>query len=273
MTASNLRIPHGILTGLDHGEVTMIRDREVDGVYNFRDLSDGVTLRRGILYRSDNLAWTSNAGVATLHEIGIRTIVDLRSKAELAESPNRMANDPSFAYHHVELNEQLTNRDEWFDRRNERGDFVYPAFRLASIYSDRLDRRRAQFRKVLETLSDRDRLPAVFHCVGGKDRTGLVASLILAIVGASDGFIAEDYAWSADRNAPRYLAGIRPAGEVESIRSVETYRAQLCPADAILCTLHAVRTRYGSVHGYLQATGMSEEAIGAAVSAWSDVNR
>ena len=89
-------------------ELTAKRCVSVDGIYNMRDLGglprhDGGSVPRGRLYRADNLANLSPAGVAALLRLGVRTVIDLRQDAAVRKLPGPLCRHPGVAYHHVDL--------------------------------------------------------------------------------------------------------------------------------------------------------------------------
>src|SRR4051794_5180396 len=99
----------------------------------------------------------------------------------------------------------------------------------------------------------------VVHCMGGKDRTGMLVALLLHVAGVDDAAIAADYALSEERLRPRHQAWLAEGGreaERERIR-----RISATPADAMLGVLTEVERRYGSVETYLRAAGVGDEEL------------
>ena len=72
---------------------------------------------------------------------------------------------------------------------------------LGRHYVKSLAERTETLAEVIEHLASRDNLPAVFHCTAGKDRTGMVAALVLSLVGVPDDVIVHDYTLTDDRMA------------------------------------------------------------------------
>jgi len=99
----------------------------------------------------------------------------------------------------------------------------------------------------------------VVHCMGGKDRTGLLVALLLHVAGVDDAQIAADYALSEERLRPRHEGWLAEAGteaERERIR-----RIAATPAEAMLDVLAELARRYGSVEEYLRAGGVGDEEL------------
>ena len=99
----------------------------------------------------------------------------------------------------------------------------------------------------------------VVHCMGGKDRTGLVTALLLELAGVDDQEIAADYALSEERLRPRHelwFAEAETEAERERLR-----RIAQTPASSIAGVLAELKRRHGSVEGYLRAAGLSDEEL------------
>ena len=100
----------------------------------------------------------------------------------------------------------------------------------------------------------------MFHCIAGKDRTGIVAALTLSLLGVADDDVADDYALSewAEEAAWDYRASMDP-----SLIGGRWTHIQVCPREAMLEFLDDVRARHGSVEGYAADVGVTDEHIAA----------
>jgi protein-tyrosine phosphatase len=102
----------------------------------------------------------------------------------------------------------------------------------------------------------------LFHCAAGKDRTGLVAALMLALAGVPDDVIDADYAVSSELLAPR-IAELR----AEAIHNGEDMalfeRRAACLPESMQEVLDGLRTQYGGAEGYLRHINLTDEEIGA----------
>ncbi len=163
---------------------------------NLRDLgglatTDGRTVRTGQLFRSGHLCDLEVPGRATIDALGLRTIVDLRRPTEVARRPH-----PDLPGCEV-VGISVSDDDNEFtvvanamvdpDAEPLGPDHVTSYFR--TLVADRLDR----YRPVFEVATDPDRLPLLFNCTAGKDRTGVVAAILLRILGVEDDTIMADY--------------------------------------------------------------------------------
>ncbi|KAJ2776703.1 hypothetical protein H4R18_005531 [Coemansia javaensis] len=130
---------------------------------------------------------------------------------------------------------------------------------LAGSYEDYIDYCKQEFASVMRIFADPGAYPILFHCHHGKDRTGIVAMLLLGILGVDDQIIAADYAQSAANLAP-----VRKRMELIDMGAVGL-PPSFCdaPAPVMLSLLHHIRTNYGSVRGYLRSTGLTTQELDA----------
>ena len=168
----------------------------LDGASNFRDIGgypvrDGRLTQPGRLFRSDALSDLSGRDVAALRSLGLATVIDLRTPAEVeraGEGP--LAGE---GLRHVNFSVLPAEGGESRAAPAPAGDD------LAERYRWYLDVGRDAIAGVLRVLADAATYPAVVHCTAGKDRTGVVAALVLDCLGASREVIARDYAETAGR--------------------------------------------------------------------------
>jgi protein-tyrosine phosphatase len=217
---------------------------------NARDLGghptvDGASTRWRALVRSDDLTQLSPQGLQALADYGIETVVDLRWPEEAERHPSPIpAALPRLLYRRVSL---LTpSEDEWRLRAAD------PAKELWACAV--LEQAREDLRRVLEAIAAAPPGPLLFHCVAGKDRTGLVAALLLALAEVEPDAIAEDYAASSEYLRAGYLeryAGVAPQRILDALR---------CPQEGAHNMLQFL-ARAGGVRAYLRHTGLTPEQI------------
>jgi protein-tyrosine phosphatase len=233
-------------------------DRHVvcDGAFNVRDLggyttADGKTVRWQTLYRADGLHRIPAEAAHAVAPLGWRTVLDLRTKGEF--------DDGAFA-HAAEQGAEVIHlpviREPWDITAV---DDAEPADFLASRYLDMLDEGVEALTTAVELLASPTRLPAVFHCSAGKDRTGVLAALVLSVVGVPDEQIAQDYQLSASAmdKLVAWLVAAHP-DRVDHMAQQPTTFLQ-CPPEAMFTFLERLRERFGSAEGYLTASGLDPE--------------
>lgn len=222
-------------------------------VHNFRDLggyqtTEGRQIRWRRLFRADSLQALSPDEAQWLRdEIGLRTVIDMQGGVGRNPGP-LIAN--GVARHHLSI---------WDDYMQ---DLLLRLERpiSAEFYVALTERFGAQFTSALRLLADECAYPAVFHCTVGKDRTGILAALLLAVLGVDDETIVEDYGLTNDavaRIRERLLA---------SPELTDDYRARLdltlaVEPLAIAEMLDELRSRHGSVEGYFMRHGFGRAEI------------
>ena len=164
-------------------------------VYNMRDLGGfaaaaGVTAF-GRLWRSDLLGELPEGDVAAIERAGVRTVIDLRGDDERARVPNSLNGRPGITYVGLPL---LGDVDTLAARM---GMPLHDSFMhsLSILYSTMADSNPDCFVQVFEALlSGLVRGGVVFHCTAGKDRTGVIAAMVLELCGVARADIVADYA-------------------------------------------------------------------------------
>jgi len=243
---------------------------ELDGAVNVRDLGglpteNGGKTVAGRLLRGENLQELSPADVATLvGEIGLTTVVDLRSSDELAsEGPAPLDSVAGVLHvHHPVLPEAGSATDADIDvllTRADRDRSRYPADPICGHYLGYLEDRPDQVVAALRSVTAADGA-ALVHCSAGKDRTGVVVALALTAVGVRPQDVVADYA----------ATGERLDGLVERLRRSPTYAADITSrpaeehrprAQTMTAFLDQVRARYGGVTRWLTGHGFGREDL------------
>lgn len=233
-----------------------------DGCVNVRDLGgipteDGAVTRTGAVVRSDNVGALSEAGWRALADHGVTRIVDLRWPEELAEDPPR--NVDIEVVHVSVLGPNIAESLDYLRTLDAHLDAVDDiADHYAFSYVDFLERNRGRFGKALAAVADAPGT-VVIHCMGGKDRTGLVAALLLRLAGVAHEDIGRDYALSGPNLARTLGAWLDTApSELERRRREKLSQT---PATAMTRVIAEVERRFGSVEGYLAAAGVHPDQI------------
>ncbi|HEY3842835.1 MAG TPA: tyrosine-protein phosphatase [Acidimicrobiales bacterium] len=234
--------------------MTIDRLIALEGAVNFRDLggyatTDGQRTRWRVLFRADGLSELTEPDRAVLRQLGIRTVVDLRSGYEVEQSRFNVEAHP-VEFHHFPFIDQLPDVEEW-DRR--------PGL-LGSQYTEMLDDAMPQIVGALEVLAGPEARPAVFHCTAGKDRTGLLSALVLSLLGVPEETVVADYALSgaAMERLRAKLILKYPDGKDVIADISEVFSAD--PDNMVRLFAH-LHERYGSVAGYAERAGVSVQVV------------
>jgi len=235
------------------------RNVELVGVFNFRDLGgypteDGRSLRWRTLFRADGLGRLTAADLETLRPIALKTVVDLRRAREIDERGRFPFESYPVAFHHLPV------IDTTWDRELARSENLPATEFLHRAYTAMLDEGAPRFAAAFRVLADADALPAVFHCAAGKDRTGLLAALLLGALGVAAHDIVDDYALT-QATMERFLARVR--SERDGAALIDSVPQTFFAAEPAAMTrvLDDVERDHGSVRGYVQAIGVETEVL------------
>ena len=224
----------------------MTRERVLawDGCVNVRDLG-GLPLARGgetqfgVVVRADSVTRLTERGWLALRDYGVRVAVDLREDDELVDDP-----PGAIAISVVRVPLLPWDRAHPTDERPS----------LRDGYLALLSARRPEFARAVTALAIADG-PAVVYCQGGRDRTGLVAALVLALADVEPEAIAADHRLSEQSWEPFHEAWF---AEAESDEELDRRRHLVAPAGcAMLEVLDEVDATCGGARDYLLAGGAS----------------
>lgn len=218
----------------------MARLVPIEGVHNFRDVGGyetehgRVTLDRR-LFRSDALHNLDDAARARLDELGIRTVVDLRSDDERRMFPDAVGDRRVVA--------QPIFDDVAFD----------PAPRgLPDVYDLMIDHFGDQLAAAVKAIAAPGALPAIVHCAAGKDRTGVVVALVLSSIGVPDDVVSADFAATELFMTPAFIEVLAAAGHENVLR------AEVGHMQALLAR---ISSNYGGAAAYLGAHSVTDDDL------------
>lgn len=229
------------------------RHLEIEGLYNARDLGGhptphGPTRRRAVV-RSEAPTSLTETGRSQLAEHGVTAYLDLRSDEEAGEEPSPFAG--SRWYRRVPLLDHTALLEVRELRRSE------------DLMRHLLFRRAEMVGEALLTLLDLAQTGGVLvHCRAGKDRTGLLAALLLANAGVEPTAVAVDHAHSQSRLEPLFAIWAARAGSDEERALISMRRFERTP-QSMLVTLAELDARHAGVGGYLRFIGLLADEVAA----------
>ena len=238
----------------------------LDGSYNTRDIggyptASGNLTRWNTFFRSDSMHRLTPQDRNNLLKRGIRTAIDLRTTSEIYDKPNVFANNTELSYRHINL-----IGDDYVPESALISTGL-PATRISLSYIHWLDTRQSAINEILSALAEVDNRPAIYHCAGGKDRTGLITALLLANAGVSKEVIVTDYILTARFLISRMLqeqefANLHPRTTTQNdIKTWQQYEAEFCPPAGMTKVLNHIDSHYNGVKSYLSFIGLSSEHI------------
>jgi protein tyrosine/serine phosphatase len=195
----------------------------LDGTTNTRDLgglptTDGGRTLPGRILRSDNLQTLSKDDVRRLvDELGLRQVIDLRTTAEiLLEGRGPLREVPQVTHRHFSLLPERGHHTDVFAVEEDDPEVDLPAGWTESLlprqvaahdqgespavhsYLGYLGQRADNVVAALRAITHAGTGASVVHCAAGKDRTGVVCALALAVAGVPHEEIVADYAMTAE---------------------------------------------------------------------------
>ncbi len=252
----------------DAGEgftVAAQRQVEMDGPENFRDLGgyaliEGGQSRWGQVFRSDRLDALSDADHVRLDELRVATVFDLRSVAEIELAPDRLPD--GVRYVSLPMSSDVAQHRSMFQRiidgdlpKLDQADMAGGYVRMLEGFGDHIA-------EVITAVARGGRL--VFHCTAGKDRTGVMAMVLLGVVGVVDPHLLDDYEISS-----HYRSKAEPSQFAQHITAAgydPANYAAMWGSDRLVMklTLDGLRERWGTHDSYVRAIGVDDSTAAAA---------
>ena len=235
-----------ILSACSSGDNNNVRILPLEGGFNFRDMggyktTSGKSVKWGKVFRSDEMGNLSSSDLEYLNEIPLHTVVDFRSESEKRESPDKI---PASVINSYELTINPGNHSNISDVikfSSENGEeFMKDINRLLVSDSEIISR----YKEFFSLLQDEKKLPLLFHCTAGKDRTGMAAALFLASLGVEEKIIFEDYLFSNQLLEDKYRILTDSMPQLKALLEV---RSQYLQAG-----FEQIRKDHGSIDNYLQ---------------------
>jgi protein-tyrosine phosphatase len=182
----------------------------LDGVVNARHTgglttTDGRVVRDFVLIRSGQL--TSLSSCAPLEALGIRTVIDLRAASAVATEPDAACVQSTTAYYNADLPKLLPPSEQ--------------------VYLDTLDATEPKLADIFARLSADQALPAIIHCVIGRDRASLMMALVLLALGVPQDQVLADFENNQAEGTdvdPVWMSGV--LARIEQAGGIEAYLAQ-----------------------------------------------
>lgn len=243
---------------------------DLSGARNLRDLGgyptmDGRRIKQGLLYRSDQLSSLTKHDLEVLSELKLKRIYDLRNKGEQAKDPDKLPAGQNiqivpvpFAF--AELDESVMRKKIVHGQLNK-GDTEKLMIKSYETYVIDYNK---QIALIVRGMAEQGGLPALIHCVHGKDRTGLVIATILEVLGVPKDIIMQDYLltnmfWESETNRLSTLAHI---GSLFRTPSSEVRNLMVAKPEYLEDAVKEVKKDYGSIDNYIhEGLGLDDATI------------
>jgi len=230
----------------------------LSGIHNIRDLGGhplpgGGRTRSGVYLRGDALRGLDTAGLQTLLDGGLVSILDLRSDAEVTEGPNPLERHDAVTYRHLPIYNGLATIDAMAKARPE-------GFDMGIRYRTALGDCRENFAEALTHLSEAGEGATLFHCTAGKDRTGLIAALLLLNAGVAREDVVKDYAATTTHGAG-LIDTLRQKARARGADPEHSERILASKPDTMRATLEWLDDTHGGATDYMRGIGVSAAAV------------
>jgi protein-tyrosine phosphatase len=236
---------------------TMASDRDLglSECLNARDvgglpLAGGGRTRRGVLLRSDALLTLSPIDAERLARLPLTTVIDLRQPDERERHPSALLGQAHLRVFHVEIWQPI----------HDAGRAPADPWDLAALYEAALDHAAPAFARAVDIVSQAPGATLV-HCTAGKDRTGLLAALVLEAVGVDRGAVIDDYTLTHERIHPLRERLLVDA-EARGIARRDFARLLGASAVTLAGALAYLDVRFGGACAYLRRAGVAEPTLG-----------
>jgi protein-tyrosine phosphatase len=231
------------------GEGLTLADRSLHlaSAPNFRDAggyrtADGSWVKMGVVYRSGDISKLSAADLAELQRLGIHTIYDLRTDAEVAAAPDQV---PAGA---TDTQENILGAASTSGFSPTSPAAATEEMIQAEVIMVDASTAQSGYHNVLTGIADRKDQAVVYHCTAGKDRTGWASAVLLTALGVPQATVEADYLASNTYNAASNaaeLASLPPAYQA-------IYQPLLAVEPAYLASgFNTVTAQYGTFDNYL----------------------
>lgn len=225
-----------------------------ENVINFRDLGgyrarNGCTVAWRRLFRSGEFRnMTRNDLDRLTGEIGVTSVIDLRSNIEVERQGIGLLAGAGIRYHNISF---ITGGNREEDKRLFKMFTNMGQFYLHLVRHSEFGGRVV---KTLEVIAEPENHPLVFHCAIGKDRTGMLAAVLLSLLGVAEKDIIEDYTLS-EPYMDELLARLKNNPQKsDPPLDIPDYFWKASP-ESMKLFLSTLRKQYGSIEGYLKAQG------------------
>ena len=228
----------------------------LEGALNWRDLggyptADGRVTKWDRIYRSDGLDQLTDADLDVIAELGIKLVIDFRVDREVDQNPSRLPDHPELRRQRLPIGGDEVEGKSIVEIIRDGELKPYTIEEMAAVYERLLEEFAPTFGDVISHATDPASHPMVFHCTAGKDRTGLMAMLLLGALGVSDDDIVTDYELTTHYRSNKRLAVLGPELEKAGV-DLETVRPYLtAQAPVMAATLARLRRDYGTIEAFL----------------------
>ncbi|MEH0154554.1 tyrosine-protein phosphatase [Limibacter armeniacum] len=250
--------PRTVFAAISKEDTLFVSERHIqlEGAHNFRDIggirtTEGYQVKWGVIYRSDKLSELTENDFSKLAKLNVQTICDFRSGVEVSEEPDTWPNLEQVNAVSLPIGDStMTDKKEMLANLRS-GNFdadsmMYEANRgFVLTYADK-------YKKFFSVLLEDQSYPLLFHCTGGKDRTGLASALILSAVGVDRETITSEYLMTNYFTYGKTEDMLKKAALLYGIDSDVLRKMMGVKREFIQGAYDAIAEKYGTVDNFLE---------------------
>lgn len=216
------------------------------GGYNFRDLGgfktrEGRFVKWGKIFRSDDLNKLTDADLGYLSSLPLVSVVDFRSEEERLSAPDKNPASVATNYSYSITPGNIIRMDALNGMNEEKADSAMLSIYVSLVTDAPITGR---YKDYFALLQNEEKVPLLFHCSAGKDRTGLAAALTLLALGVDEETVMDDYFSSNVYLGDKYAGYIAKYPQLRSVFEVKKIFLQE--------SLRQIKKEHGTVEAYLE---------------------
>jgi protein-tyrosine phosphatase len=251
----------------------------LEGPSNTRDIGgyqagDLRTLRQGQIIRSENLSRLTAEDFRKLEEIGVKTVIDLRTVDEHEHAPTEWKGDNPPRFFHFPVGDA---QNDWFKAqrrmmRNNRFTEEQSLEHMVEGYRMIAEEGPPSYRKLMDVVLDESNWPVLIHCNAGKDRAGIATTLILEALGVDRDTIMDEFLLTNEMSRAEQKAAFLSKKRKNSSSGRNVGRSPSASAwfpilgvkpEMLEAFYASIEERYGSMDAFLTELGVDQEARSA----------
>jgi protein-tyrosine phosphatase len=254
-------------------ELPVERVIDLEGTTNTRDIGGYLTddlraIRYGQIIRSENLSRLTAGDFQKLEEIGLKTVIDLRTDREHDRSPTVWLGDNPPQFHHFPVGDA---QNDWFkaQRRLMKSNRFNAKQSLALMndgYVMIAEEGPPSYQKLMEVVLDQSNWPILIHCNAGKDRAGIAVTLILEALGVDRETIMEEFLLTNEigRSGKKSVLMANESKKYSRNGNAPSAKAWFpivgVQAEMLETFYASVNEQYGSMDAFLTELGVDQDA-------------
>ncbi len=221
----------------------------VQGALNFRDVGgyktkDGKEVKWGKVYRSADVSRLTDSDLQLLEEKKIHTVVDFRGVKEAQQAPDRMLPGTDYTLCPAGSDSLPGVKDLAGKMKND--SFLIGFYTNTEVFG-------ARYKPLFDKLMALPEGESVmYHCTGGRDRTGMATALFLYALGVSQQTIEADFVASNVYLAPMNAGMYKKVAEASGMNEEQVKQAFLLKPELLRAMFAAIEQRYGSMDKFFE---------------------